>query len=217
MSTMKKCQVILLPTNKKAPLANNHGKLVLANGSKDKLFDTSKYIEGDRNLKPQHLYILSDEEIKEGDWVYNTVLKDISYIANSSINLLSEINRLKQAKKIIATTDSSLTKTSFKVLKDLKSHQLPQPSSSFLEVYVKAYNEGNQIKEVMVEYDAIPADRAPNGWDSFVKVDSKNIITIKRLKDSWNREEVIELCESAYNQADKDFNYGFGKWVEQNL
>lgn len=37
--------------------------------------------------------------------------------------------------------------------------------------------------EVEVDMDAIPADRAPNGWDTFPKLDADGCIILKRVKD----------------------------------
>ena len=57
-----------------------------------------------------------------------------------------------------------------------------------------------------------------------LKVNPKdNTITIKKVKESWNREEAIELCKKSFDkglkaesfQLDMDFN--FYNWIEQNL
>jgi hypothetical protein len=114
--------------------------------------------------KMSNIFILSDEEIKEGDWYidsYNNICqyKDLSKIGIDK----------GEGKKIIATTDSSLsncTKCGNKenyhnntVIEILCNecgnffNKLPQPSQSFLEVFVTEYNKGNQIKEVLVEYE----------------------------------------------------------------
>ncbi|MEW2859388.1 hypothetical protein AB1A63_15220, partial [Lactiplantibacillus paraplantarum] len=48
----------------------------------------------------QHLYILSDDEIKEGDWYHNSI--------DNSIKQASDWIYVSTCKKIIATTDTSL-------------------------------------------------------------------------------------------------------------
>jgi hypothetical protein len=53
------------------------------------------------NVLPQHIYITSDEEIKEGDWCYAILSKQV--FKNANPNLKSE-----DKKKIILTTDPSL-------------------------------------------------------------------------------------------------------------
>lgn len=40
-------------------------------------------------------------------------------------------------------------------------------------------------------------------------------ITIKKLKDSWNREEVIELIKQFNN--DKPEGFDASEWIEDNL
>jgi hypothetical protein len=76
----------------------------------------------------QHLYILSDEEIKEGDWYYNNTGRAIEYLKH----LLPSDG--KYCKKIIATTDP-----------ELNCPQIPQ---HIIEAYVK-----KPFDEVEVEYE----------------------------------------------------------------
>lgn len=62
--SFKKCKVVMLPINEKAL---NLTSMVMFN---NKLFNcySSNYSYTDAVF--QNLYILSDEEIKEGDWMY---------------------------------------------------------------------------------------------------------------------------------------------------
>jgi len=82
-----------------------------------------------------HLYITTDDEIKEGDWFIdlrdNNLYSEDLYVAKtkSEIELANRIG-----KKIIATTDPELN--------------LPQPSKEFIEEYCRA----GGIDEVDVEY-----------------------------------------------------------------
>ena len=92
----------------------------------------------------QHLYFLSDEEIKVGDWMlHNLEEKPIQWNGE-------ETNpSVYGYKKIIATTDKSI------ILPERfpSFTYLPQPSQSFIEKFVEEYNKGNRITEVMVEYE----------------------------------------------------------------
>jgi hypothetical protein len=141
MNTLKKCQVVMLSTNEKA----KKGQLVINEElPKDKLFIA--WIDAQRSLG-QHLYILSDDEIKEGDWcLFKQIIGSeyklckITYkFGNQLTSLLENGNKQEEAsqyyKKIIATTDESLG--------------LPQPSQSFIEKFVEEYNKGNVITEVI--------------------------------------------------------------------
>ncbi len=52
-----------------------------------------------------------------------------------------------------------------------------------------------------------------------LKINAKdNTITIKKLKNSWNREEIIDLIKlfaNNYQYASNDI--GYNKWIEENL
>jgi len=122
------------------------------------------------DLINQHLYITSDEEIKEGDWYYNNHYNSVALC--TSIHALNRNNQFK----IIATTDTSL--------------ELPQLSQSFIKTYIEAYNNGKVIDKVMVEYTKFENIRWSDEWQKFtnneeiLKVDRNNEITIKPIKDS---------------------------------
>ena len=95
-------------------------------------------------------------------------------------------------REVLATTDESLN--------------LPQPSQQFIQKYIEEYNRGNIITDVLVEYELIsneeyflntinPDENVPY-FDENLKINSKdNTITIKKVKDNWNREEVDRLLD----------------------
>ena len=105
----QQCEVIMLPTEKASLLfMNNIQKGLFLVGGKGIL---AKHRIG--NSTNQHLYILSDEEIKEGDWIltkkYNNPVKANKFIKSIGwyySNTL--VNDICSGKKIIATTDESL-------------------------------------------------------------------------------------------------------------
>lgn len=228
---LKKCKLVMLPSNQKAPQINmitttNEDKLQLVDKTLVDMYEFHKQFGDFAPVKPyQHLYILSDDEITEGCWFYADEYskpEKATHVNNTFVN-----GFIKSAcKKIIATTDISL-KTEIFGLGETAMCSLPQPSQSFLEVFVKEYNKGNVIKEVMIEYDVITLNE---DWSQKpvvitneykLKINSKdNTITIKRVKDSWNREEVIALfkkyIEDKENSITSKYN-GFDNWIEQNL
>ena len=152
MSTFKKAKVIMLPTNKPSKL----GDLATYKG-----YSLAKVIKEGINPKDStvqfwNLYIISDDEIKEGDW----------FISNKEIHqyrgdIIPEI--LKSGyRKIIATTDESLyfkdtNKNPKQYMGSYMSmslgENLPQPSQQFIQKYIEEYNKGREIKEVLVEYE----------------------------------------------------------------
>ena len=135
----RKCQVVMLATeNKKAPI------LSYLNDKSIQYFSNEYWSNSD--LTKRHLYIFSDEEIKEGDWCIETNINSPNYnkpfIAHNEENYINSVracNNYQSIKKIIASTDRSLN--------------LPEPSSSFIHKYIEEWNKGNRISEVNVLYE----------------------------------------------------------------
>ena len=132
-------------------------------------------------------------------------------------------------REVLATTDSSLWRPSHKYASDVIL--LPQPSQQFIEKFIEEYNRGNVITDVLIEYELIsneeyfgntinPDDDVPY-FDERLKINSKdNTITIKKVKDSYSREEVIELLEVIPNFFNNSINKQIElrtKWIEENL
>ena len=161
--------------------------------------DTLKYKfeEEDGRDVPQHLYFLSDEEIKEGDNVLDLELKIVIPITS---DLLRSKHTIKGSKKIITTTDKSLViileNTPSKYKRTIT--KLPHPSKAFIEKYVSEYNAGRVIEEVEVD-------------------STHNTITTRAIKDSWNRQEVITL----FNRCNKELRLlrkeDVEEWIKENL
>ncbi len=193
---------------------------------------------------PQHLYFLSDDKPKEGDWVKHGLL-DLIYQVNKD-NLEATLHN--KCKKIIVTTDSSLTINKWKqtnqkvkpynIQQNIETTKLvkcilPQPSPQFIQKYIEEYNKGNIITECMIEYEGFGGKRydikgIPYRHGYRIKVDSNNCVTITKVKDSWSREEVKQLCWQAFidykcidgkikpSEAEKLIE-PFNKFIEQNL
>lgn len=191
----KKTPVVMLPTEKASNI-QKWGVHLIYNEKKEL---------GNRKPTPvfQHLYFLSDEEIKEGDWKYNPTLNHI----------VRHIIYSDGDKKIIASTDKSLG--------------LPRPSDKFIQKYC----ELGGIDSVMIEYEYKRSKKAffylhnELELDSTLKVAPDNTITIKSVKDSWNRAEMFEFAKRAYDEGYENgyggSDYAGGKyrdeWIEENL
>ena len=229
MSTFKKAKIVILPTNEVKgdfskeriyPCLLKHSWMFDKEG-KGKLIFTDSNIRTPTQL--QHLYIISDDEIKEGDVVKIPCgvgkVKELTWkFGNDNPSYIVEdifiyklrygqkegelqINsfRYEDVKKIIATTDVSLG--------------LPQPSQQFIQKYIEEYNKGNIITDVLVEYENIYIDsfgttivQHEKDSDSYLKqctfVNSKlkinpkdNTITIKKIKETYNKEELCQILE----------------------
>lgn len=173
-----------------------------------------------------HIYITTDDEIKEDDTWINL---DTNTIHNG--NLFELANRAPSCKKIIATTDPKLHNTR---LKDcpvnpednmVSVRGVSKPSKEFIEEYCRAggidevdveygmFHDGN-FKDDDDETHAFKATRKP-------KITSNNEIIIHPIKDSWTREEVLKII--------KDFAYCLYEkhghpdpadtaiWIKENL
>lgn len=200
----------MLPTNEKAnnSLKGYLDKSILFSYKKEYItIDSEKGITG-----YYHLSVLVDGKTNSGDWWYNIHDNKIGQYGNEQKN----IPQSPYVKKIIATTDESL--------------KLPKPSPAFIEKYVEEYNKGNQITEVMVEYESVEYTRSmpmihQKYYVDQLKVNKDNTITIKKVKDSWTREEVIRLLTKAIKDCEEYelFNHWNGeyrnldKWIEENI
>lgn len=199
---MKKlAQVVMLSTNEKASLKLGQNRLLVNN--------TFGY---DSHFTNQHLYILSDEEIKEGDWCYGM---DGIFQYKGKINLPD----IELPKKITATTNKSI------ILPDRFPSfiYLPRPSQSFIEKFVEEYNKGNVITEVMVEYETKHAECVRlrcecGGYDyDELKINPNNTINIINSKERWSREEVVELLYKHTEYMLSGKKDTLDKWIEENL
>lgn len=214
-----KCKVVMLPTEKASKIILNLKTKSLSYGREI----SEEFVRYGEEL--QHLYILSDEEIKEGQWRLN--LETNSFIKVYYYDAIDCKLNPKKFKKIIATTDPELK---IDIQRDAfveTNCPLPRPSDAFL----KAYCEKGGISEILVEYEyfendtseCIGMDSEPNGipFNGFtLKVAPDNTITIKPVKDSWNKEEMSQVVKKAlYDLAYsvKHHNGEVDKWIEQNL
>lgn len=169
-----------------------------------------------------HLYITSDDEIKEGDWFYNTFNDHQPKIQQRKGNWRTCFNQ----HKIIATTDKFLTKEIIElegIGGRIARHELfPQPSKAFIEKYCKR----GGIDEAIVEYKE---DNNPSLWGQDIgvatlipKTNSRNEITIHPIKNSWTREEVESLLKSAWGNGYNNGQAGASTsrsldWIKDNL
>lgn len=197
-------QIILLPTDKVSErsiyLFNNKLKEIGGLTPKIKLQD---------GIVLHHLYILSQEDIKEGDWAYNKFTKEIKQIKSNYTYTLDTENLWS---KVIATTNPELLIFNDKDFPaDIRGRaydpqwQLPKIPQSFIDHYITEYNKGNVITEVSVEYN----DWFKNGFDGQIvdtslKLDKDGCIITSTIKDIFSREEVLKLGKT-YNSLEDYF------------
>jgi len=230
------CNVVMLPTEKASNIIIN---TAFNDGSnKDKLFYSNESKVQCANIRPQHLYITSDEEIKEGDWYYNPAgnnfAPDMRLVKCESLHEAIACRNEPVCSKVIATTDKSLTIETTKAdvanVQFSKHSLLPQIPESFIKVFVES---NDTIKEVLVDYEERWKDLGDRGDGKHIyetnhlvlKTRPDNTIIISQAR-TYTKDEVEQLCNSSYVEgmnAQKFINdlptprVRFKKWLEDNL
>ena len=103
----------------------------------------------------QHLYIISNDEIKESDWY----IDDANQVRRSITSDKEYWSVRKDYKKIVATTNPELWMKELDVKESRYSNDeiylwdIPKISESFSQAYVKSYNEGKPITEIDLEME----------------------------------------------------------------
>ena len=206
MASFKKCKVVMLPTNKEAKIGSIFKAI-----KKYRIFDAdidthignltlnkNPNVDGSNEyFEHQHIYVLSDEKIHKGDWIYNSFMKEVGKA------LFTEEKKDPHLHKVISSSDSSLS--------------LPLPSESFIEKYITQHNKGEKIEEVMVRW----SENDSNG----LIVNSSDNIVIKKIKDVWTTDEMhkaylagmarggaIARDPDYYSLTDKD---NFNEWIDK--
>ena len=227
-----KFNVVMLPSN-------NHSKIAIFNNDylQDDDNDFRNYTK--EGVSKQHLYFISNDKIKEGDWITDNI--KIIQASSKVVNAQGLVDR-REWKKIVATTDISLGNEEIGKYGIPLITPLPQIPESFIQAYIKSYNESKVIIEVELEMERI-ACKNPSFCDTNsnpkcdcykIKTNSDNkvIISLKEEK-LYTKDEVIALCKQAYNDSNVDsiingccgqldtaephINESFNKWIEDNL
>ena len=228
----KKCKVVMLPSKYKQA-----GSIITIG---DTLHYTEKY-PSENGYVSQHLYITSDDEIKEGDCCINNK-KEIFKVKNSAGNILHNPSTKEPfqkwiGKKIIATTDKSLKiKDDWNNFMDRAKRlgvspslleekeggmniSLPQPSKAFIEKYC----EVGGINEVIVEY-ILYSDSQTFHFTPLIKL--SNEITIHPIKEKmYSRKELLDFVSPLIGKLESEFGdptkegieIAKEKWIKGNL
>lgn len=223
-------------------IATENKSFLFLNKNKDWLKELNIKIEDHPKERNQHLYIVSNETIKESDWYIRLDNSQI-YRAETDIMVINQHVRNGHIKKIIATTNEYIGYTDIRVSPVKNFCIYPRPSDSFIKKYIEEYNKANQITKVLVEYESFITGQCNcqchDGKTVMLhmiacchpetilqlKIDSNNQITIKKVKpELYTREEVLDLIEDAmmslhHIPLNKHPERGIAtaRWIKENL
>jgi hypothetical protein len=221
----KKCKVIMLPTNNLTFIRFNKSLNIISPDISDYGVKVNNYISC------QHLYITSDDKIKEGDWCI--MFDDLGNIFSNPQQYKPIEGHIlnKGLRKIIATTDTSLTTPYMTGKRQQEINGVPQvkPLPKLSQELIQAYCN-KPFDEIEVEYVYRGHFNMPSEhWDCILKTDQSNNIITSFIKDSYSREEVIGLFELlTYEMAQKIIGNRKSKypyehdiipqdWIKENL
>jgi len=211
----KECNVVMLSTDKETNLFWREG---------DGLFysDCSPQTAHSINssCKGYSLHITSNEEIKEGDWYFSFIGREVRKATKEDIHQIKVSNKAGFEPvrfKIIATTDTSLKiligceeSTNDNMEEPTPIYKLlPQIPQSFIDTFIEEYNKDNVIDKVMVEYQTdwnketiMCMEGNGDNPDDFpytsrFKIDKNNTINISLTenKDIFTFEEVRSIID----------------------
>lgn len=184
----KKLRLVLIQSTKEH-------KGIYQNVKSNKLTLYQDYFSLDKNWYPQHLYAISDEKPKIGDYVYNSVLNILEKFTENNNDFLRH--------KVIITTNESLkTEDECKIRSGKMveyyptEKQLPIFTNDFLDTYIKKYNDGKIIKEIEVEYKSMSIGFDGTDELNYLKVNPDNTVDVSLVGDKlYTKEEVIKFAE----------------------
>lgn len=226
---LEECEVVMLPTTEVS--VGTIMKYIMKMPNHDTDIDPSvgklifnknyKITEGNQYWEPQHLYILSNEAIKIGDWV----IKD-KVLYQATIQDADDI-----APKVIACTDPKLHRY-FSPIKTNESGvqyetllNVPKLPSDFMAAYVKHYNANTPITRLLVEYventeesNRINSSTLASG--GFNKITTKkpnlrpdNTIIIHPIKE---RTFTLQDLKDAWMYRNPSYEYEWEEWYSTN-
>lgn len=193
------------------------------------LTKTDQGIYWNGELEPQHLYILSDDDLIKGDWCYNISSQTMFKADKELIELINDPDvTLTTNKKIIATTNKSLHLVCDGQCGSECVCTLPSIPEYFIKYFIKQYNTGNIIQEVDVlrdEFDDI--EISSGSTDEIIiniNISNKNYFQFEaalQVEKVYSRTEVISILEQYHNKFAIP-TMGFPStpiqdWIEQNL
>ena len=155
---------------------------------------------------PRHLYILSDDEIKEDDWfiqIHNAVMTVVICDKQNKNVVNTHQTRFLKAKKIIATTDPKLNRYIENNRGEGVDEIFPQIPQSFIESYTK-----NPVEYVELEYeeynlkaDIHSFDGESYSYDLRPKLVNNEVVIHEVKEKLYTKDDLMKLHEHICEQA----------------
>jgi hypothetical protein len=184
----------VLPTDKPSRLYLNTQEYIFENG----------YSLSTDECQNKHIYITSDEEIKEGDWFYipNQMI-GYEHISNEWSADLKSV----YAKKIILTTDQDLIKDGVQAIEDeFLEWFVKNPSCEFLNIV--PFDGYNAIKGNYFGYEIIIPKEEPKEHIKFINENihelDRKMKYFKHKVETIPAEEILANRSNAYEFIDLD-------------
>ena len=134
----------------------------------------------------EHIYFVNDEEIKEGDWVYNEVDKKVFQVHSKEVAAFS--NATNYIWKVVATTNPELKGkwigTCFSM--EEQYERFPKIGLDFVERFVK---EEGKITQVLLEYEKLNTGYTP--ITTRLKLRSSGTVYIHPIQPKMYSEEEV--------------------------
>lgn len=141
-----------------------------------------------------NLYLVSDREIKEGDWAYSETIQVLTFAGEDTESGYSGY------KKVEATTDPSLN---LSLIPDSFIEEWVAEQGKIEHVYIRTQFEG-------------PIGGKKEEYVLLNMTGGKNEVIILPVKDSWNKEEMrVEMLE-AFNAGAYIYGDDFDAWFKEN-
>jgi hypothetical protein len=196
----------ILPTNKPSRLCY----VICTENSTLTLFED--VMEKSSRFFPQHIYITSNEEIKDGEWVLNvmTLIRGEYFIEKATVNH----NKSNGWKKIILTTDLDLIKDGVQGIPD---EFFKNPTCEFVEIDKKQLDshfeffeykiiipkeEPTMVDKLKEYFKNTPKEQVQKDWEESCKategINSPTVDELIEAQKSFNKQETLEGAVKEY-------------------
>jgi hypothetical protein len=141
-----KCQIVVIPTEELSDFVLISKGPVKGKILKREYYCTANTSMGDRYV---NIHIITDEELKEGDWCCNIVSNTVFKACKDLIATINDPKvTLVTNKKIIATTDASMYPNYDGACGSECVCTIAKIPESFINHFIQVYNCGHQLKDL---------------------------------------------------------------------